>query len=227
LVLLLPLGAAFVFYIWLSYARFGSFVGVNYDYYVNPVHSEFAHKYGIFSPRRIPFSLADYFSLRFPGIERQPPFLMADRHSYNYPSLFSNPDSEAYLSLLWSSSWLVFAAIMGIVCLVRRKVDVLGWGIAAAFVVQFLCILSYFVLAQRYATDLYPFLIFCLVIFLGSGGTALLRSRHLLIGLVAFSVVINSLVTVSWLVDADLNVPPETRAAWERLVGRHSYEKWK
>jgi hypothetical protein len=227
LVLLLPLGAAFVFYIWLSYARFGSFVGVNYDYYVNPVHSEFAHKYGIFSPRRIPFSLADYFSLRFPGIERQPPFLMADRHSYNYPSLFSNPDSEVYLSLLWSSSWLVFAAIMGIVCLVRRKVDVLGWGIAAAFVVQFLCILSYFVLAQRYATDLYPFLIFCLVIFLGSGGTALLRSRHLLIGLVAFSVVINSLVTVSWLVDADLNVPPETRAAWERLVGRHSYEKWK
>src|ERR1700756_1182511 len=97
LVLLLPLGAAFVFYIWLSYARFGTFTGVNYDYYVNPVHSEFAHKYGIFSPRRIPFSLADYFSLRFPGIERQPPFLVADRHSYNYPSLFSNPDSEVYL----------------------------------------------------------------------------------------------------------------------------------
>jgi hypothetical protein len=227
LVLFLPLGAAFVFYIWLSYARFGSFVGVNYDYYVNPVHNEFAHKYGLFSLRRIPFSLADYFNLRFPGTERQPPFLTANRHSYNYPSLFSNPDSEVYISLLWSSSWLVFAAIMGIVCFVRRKVDLLEWGIAAALVVQFLCILSYFVLAQRYATDLYPFLIFCLVVFLGSGGTTLLRSRNLLIGLVALSVVINSLATVSWLVDADLNVPPETRAAWERLVGRHSYEKWK
>ena len=88
LALLLPIGAAFAFYIWLSYARFGSFVGVNCDYYVNPVHNEFVHKYGLFSPRRIPYSLADYFSLRFPSIERQPPFLVADRHSYNYPSLF-------------------------------------------------------------------------------------------------------------------------------------------
>jgi hypothetical protein len=228
LALLLPLGAAFVFYIWLSYARFGSFVGVNYDYYVNPVHNEFAHKYGLFSLRRIPFSLADYFSLRFPGTERQPPFLMANRHSYNYPSLFSNPDSEVYISLLWSSSWMVFAAFMGITCLFRRKgFNLFARGATVALLAQFVCILSYFVLAQRYATDLYPFLIFCLVVFLGSGGTILLRSRHLLIGLVALSVAINSLATISWLVDADQNVPPETRASWERLVGRHSYEKWK
>src|SRR5439155_1440009 len=94
-----------------------------------------------------------------------PSFVAVDRHLYNHPSLFSNSDSEVYISLLWSSSWLVFAGIMGIVCLVRRKVDLLGWGIAAALVIQFLCILSYFVLAQRYATDFYPFLIFCLVIF--------------------------------------------------------------
>ena len=139
LALFLPLGAGLAFYLWLSYARFGTFTGVNYDCYVNPVHSEFAHKYGIFSPRRIPYSFADYFSLRLPSLERRPPFVAVDRHLYNYPSLFSNPDSEVYISLLWSSSWLVFAAIMGIVCLVRRKVDLLGWGIiAAALVVQFL-----------------------------------------------------------------------------------------
>jgi hypothetical protein len=228
LALFLPLGAGLAFYLWLSYARFGTFTGVNYDYYVNPVHSEFAHKYGIFSPRRIPYSFADYFSLRLPSLERRPPFVAVDRHLYNYPSLFSNPDSEVYISLLWSSSWLVFAAIMGIVCLVRRKADLLGWGIiAAALVVQFLCILSYFVLAQRYATDLYPFLVFCLAMFLGSGGSELLWSRHIIIGLVALSVVMNSLATVSWLVDADLNVPAETRAAWKKLLGRHSYEKWK
>jgi hypothetical protein len=227
LALFLPLGAAFVFYIWLSYARFGTFTGVNYDYYVNPVHSEFAHKYGIFSPRRIPYSFADYFSSRVPSLERRPPFVAVDRHFYNHPSLFSNPDSEVYISLLWSSSWLVFAAIMGIVCFVRRKVDLFEWGVAAAFVVQFLCILLYFVLAQRYAADFYPFLIFCLVIFLGSGGSEMLWSRYIIIGLVVLSIVINSLATVSWLVDADLNVPAETRAAWEKLLGRHSYEKWK
>ena len=223
LVLFLPLGAAFVFYVWLSYARFGSFVGINYEYYVNPVHSEFAREYGLFSLRRIPYSLADYFSLRFPAIGRQPPFLVADRHSYNYPSLFSNPDSEVYISLLWASSWLVFAAVMGIICLFRRKgLNLFARGASLALLAQFVCILSYFLLAQRYATDLYPFLIFCLVVFLAAGETALLRSRHLLIGLVALSVVINSLTTVSWLINADQNVPAETRAAWEKLLGQSS-----
>jgi hypothetical protein len=228
LVLVLPLGVAFAFYVWLSYARFGSFVGVNYDYYINPVHSEFAHKYGVFSPRRIPYSFADYFSLRFPSIERQPPFLVADRHSYNYRSLFSNPDSEVYISLLWSSGWLVFAAIMGITCLVRRKgLDLFERGVTLALFAQFLCILSYFLLAQRYATDLYPFLIFCLAVFLGSGGTTLLWSRRILTGLVALSVVINSLATVSWLVHADQNVPTETKGVWEKMLGRDSHEKSK
>jgi hypothetical protein len=219
--LILPLGAALIFYIWLSYARFGSFTGVNFDYYINPVHSEFAHKFGVFSPRRIPYSFSDYFSLRFPSLEREPPFLAADRHSYNYPTLYSNDFSEVYLPLPWSSGWLVFGAIMGISCLLRRKrADLFQRGAAVALFVQFLCILSYFLLAERYATDfllaeryatdLCPFLIFCFIIFLSSGGAALVRSRHVLIGLIVPSTVVNSLATVSWLVDADQNVPPET-----------------
>jgi hypothetical protein len=228
LALLLPLGAAFAFYVWLSYARFGSFVGVNYDSYINAVHNEFAHKYGVFSPRRIPYSFADYFSLRFPTVESQPPFLVADRHSYDYPSLFSNPFSEVYLSLLWSSGWLIFAATMGITYLVRRKRgDLFERGAAVALLTQFLCILSYFTLAQRYATDLYPFLVFCLVVYLCSGAAAVPWLRRVLIGFVALSVVINSLATVSWLVGADQNVPAETKAAWEKLLGRHSHEESK
>jgi hypothetical protein len=221
--LLFPLAAAFAFYVWLSYARFGSVTGVNYDYYINPVHSEFAHKYGVFALRRIPYSFADYFSLHFPGLEPEPPFLRADRHSYSHPSLFSNPYSEVYISLVWCSGWLVFAAIMGIACLIRRKgIDLFEMGLVVALFTQFFCVLSYFLLAQRYTTDLYPFLIFCLVIFLGSGSVALTRSRYVLVGLVALSVAVNSLATISWLVNADQNVPTETKAAWEKLLGRHS-----
>jgi hypothetical protein len=221
--LLFPLGAAFAFYVWLSYARFGSLTGVNYDYYINPVHSEFAHKYGVFALRRIPYSFADYFSLHFPGLDREPPFLTAGRHSYGHPSLFSNPDSEVYISLVWCSGWLVFAAIMGIARLIRRKgIDLFEMGLVVALFTQFFCVLSYFVLAQRYTTDLYPFLIFCLVIFLGSGSVALTRSHYVIVGLVALSVVVNSLATISWLVNADQNVPTETKAAWEKLLGRHS-----
>ncbi len=226
--LLLPLGAALAFYVWLSYARFGSPFGVNFGYYINPVHAEFAHKFGVFSPRRIPYSFADYFSLRFPAVQSEPPFLAADRHSYDYPWLYSNDFSEVYLPLPWCSGWLVFGAIMGIICLVRRScADAFERGAAVALFGQCLCILSYFLLAQRYAADLYPFLIFCLVIFLCSGGLALLRSRHLIIGLIAVSILVNSLATISWLIDADQNVPTTTKAAWEKLLGRHSLEKRK
>jgi hypothetical protein len=219
--LFLPLGAALSFYVWLGYARFGSLTGVNYDYYINPVHSEFAHEFGVFSPRRILHSFADYFSLRFPSFQRDPPFLAADRHSYDYPRLFSNPFSEVYLSVLWCSSWVVFGAIMGIICLVRDKcVHLFERGVAVALFIQCLYILSFFLLAQRYAADLYPFLIFCFVIFLRSRGIALVRSRHVIIGLVTLSVIANSLATLSWLVEADQNVPAETKAVWKKLLGR-------
>src|SRR4030095_1527166 len=213
LALLLPLGAAFAFYVWLSYARFGSFLGVNYDYYIDSVHSDFAHKYGVFNPRRIPYSFADSSSLLFPALQHDPPFIGADRHSYIHPSLFSLPFSEVYVSLLWCSAWLVFAALMGITCLVRRRsVNLFEQGTAIALFAQFLCMLSFFTLAQRYATDLYPFLIFCFVVFLSSSRAALPRSRHIIIGLVALSVVINSLATVSWLVKAEQKVRAETKA---------------
>ena len=225
--LVLPLSAALIFYVWLNYARFGSLTGANYyDYYINPVHAEFAHKYGVFSLRRIPYSFADYFSLPLPTLEREPPFVRADRHFYDYPSLYSNDFSEVYLPLPWCSGWLVFGAIMGITCLVRRDgADAFERGAATALFVQFLCILSFFALAQRYAADLYPFLIFCVIIFLRSGGMALVRSRHVIIGLVCLAIIVNSLATVSWLIGPDQNVPSETRAAWERLLERHSVEK--
>jgi hypothetical protein len=221
--LVLPLTAALIFHTWLSYARFGNVTGVDFDYYINPVHREFARKFGVFSPRRLPYSFADYFSLHFPSLQREPPYLAANRHSYDYPSLFSNDFSEVYLPLPWCSGWLVFGAIMGITCLVRRHgAAAFERGAAVALFAQFLCILSYFLLAQRYAADLCPFLIFCFIIFLGSGGVALFRSRHVIIGLIALSVVVNSLATVSWLVEADMNVPAETRAKWDQFLGRTS-----
>jgi hypothetical protein len=112
---------------------------------------------------------------------------------------------------------------MGIACLVRRDgADAFERGAATALFVQFLCVLSFFALAQRYAADLYPFLIFCLIIFFRSGGMALVRSRHVIIGFVCLSMAVNSLATVSWLIGPDQNVPSETRAAWAKLLGRHS-----
>jgi hypothetical protein len=112
---------------------------------------------------------------------------------------------------------------MGIVCLIRRKGgNLFELGLGVALFTQLFCVLSYFLLAQRYTTDLYPFLIFCLVVFLDSGGVGLTRSRYAIVGLVALSVVVNSLATISWLVNADQNVSTETKAAWEKLLGWNS-----
>ena len=221
--LFLPLGAGLAFYLLLCYARFGSFAGISFDHYINPIHREFAHKYGIFSWQRIPYSVADYFGLRFPSLQWQAPFLKADRHFFAHSQLYSLPFSETYLPIPWAASWLLAGAILGAICLVRRNcADLFERGTAAAFALQCLGILSYYALSQRYSVDLYPFLIFCLLVFLRSGGVFLARAYRVMIGLVLVSIMVNSLATVSWLVDSDQNVRPETRAIWNRFLGRSS-----
>jgi len=196
---------------------------VSYEHYINPVHREFAHKHGIFSLQRAPYSFADYFNLRIPEYQDRPPFIRAERHLYDYPSFYSLPFSETYLSITWSSSWIILGAIMGIISLFRsHRSDWLERWIAVAFFSQFLLLLSFHALAQRYATELYPFLILSLLVFLRTGGAALLRLRHVLVGLVAISIIVNSLATVSWLAEVDQNVGPETRAMWNVVLGRAS-----
>jgi hypothetical protein len=218
--LCLPLAAALAFHLLLNHAKFGSFTGATYDFYINPVHREFAHRHGIFNLKRVPYSFADYFSLVPPSFHVQPPFLRVDRHVLSNSAPFSLPLSETFLSLPWCSSWLVVGAIMGISCLFGRgRADNFQRWVAVALFVQFVCMLSYFALAQRYAADLYPFLIFCLVVFLGAGGIVLVRVRHLLIGLVAISMVINSLATAFWLA-SDRNLPAETRTFWSVIAGK-------
>ena len=213
--LLLPLGTALIFHLFLSYAKFGSFLGASYEHYINPTHREFVLKHGIFGLQRVPYSFADYFILRRPEFQHGPPFLKAQHfRSYNHPSLFSNPFTETYSSLFWSSSWITLGAMVGVLLLLRPKAsDGIDRAIALALFFQLICVLSYFALAQRYTAEFYPFLVFCFFILLRSGGTTLFRMRYAFIGLVALSVVINSLATASWL-EEDRNLPIETHNFW-------------
>jgi hypothetical protein len=220
--LFLPLGAAFIFYLFLTYARFGDLSGMPLRYSLNSEQREFAVKHGLFRLERVPYSFADYFFLRYPEPQRDPPFLKADRQIYDYPDLYVMYFTETYSSLLWCSSWVVFGAVIGVAMLLRRgdapRVD---RAIAAIFFLQVFLILSFMGLAQRYTAEFYPFLVFAFLFFLRQGNAAF-RFRYLFIALVVVSVTINSLTTVSWLVDGDLNVPRETRAKWEEFLGRPS-----
>jgi hypothetical protein len=217
--LLLPLAAGLLFQVLLNFAKFGSFTGATYDFYIDSVHREFAQKHGIFNLNRVPYSFADYFSLAPPSFHLQPPFLRVDRHWLANSAPFSLPFSETFLSVPWCSSWLVSGAIVGTVLLVRSsRTDYFQRWVAAALFAQFICILSYFALAQRYAADLYPLIIFCFLVFLSAGGMVLMRIRGVVIWLVAISIIINSLATAFWLA-SDPNLPPETRLFWSRIAG--------
>ena len=221
-VLLLPLGAALLFYLSLSYARFGDFSGMNMRYNINPVQRDFAVKHGPFQLKRVPYSFADYFVLRTPQLQREAPFLKAGRQDCDHEDLYVMRFTETYSSLLWSSSWLLLGAVIGMAMLLRPGgADAVDRAIAGIFLLQVVVILSFMGLAQRYLAELFPFLIFAFLICLRQGKIAF-QLRYVLMGLVVVSVVINSLTTLSWLVEADMNVPAETRAKWNQYLGRTS-----
>jgi hypothetical protein len=191
-------------------------------YSANSVQRQFAEKYGLFRIVRVPYSFADYFVLRSPKPQREAPFLEANRTDHRHETLYVMPFTETFSSLLWSSSWILLGAVIGVAKLLRPGgTDGVDRAIAAIFLLQVIVILSFMGLAQRYVAELFPFLIFIFLIFLRQGKIAF-QLRYLLIGLVVVSVVINSLTTVSWLVDADMNVPVETRTKWNQFLGRTS-----
>jgi hypothetical protein len=216
--LLSPLAAGLAFYLFLSYARFGTWAGIDYYHYINPVHREFVAAHGMFSVTRIPCSFADYFTFHFPSVSARPPLLTGGRHPVGCESLYSLPFSENFLSITWASSWLIAGALAGIVFLIKRGTGRLleRWTAAALFV-QFLLILTHFALAQRYSAELYPLLIFCCVIFLRHARSVILPTA--MIVLVAASSFINFETTATWISD-DGALPIETRMFWSRLAGK-------
>ena len=220
--LLLPLGVALGFYLFLSYARFGDFSGMNMRYNINPVQRDFAVKHRLFRIERVPYSFADYFVLRTPKLQRQAPFLKANRQDYGHENLYVMPFTETYSSLLWSSSWILLGAMIGVAMLLRPGGgDGVDRAVAAILLLQAIIILCFMGLAQRYLAEFFPFLIFAFFIFLQQGKIAF-QLRYLFTGLVVLSALINSLTTVSWLVEADMNVPAATRAKWNNFLGRSS-----
>jgi hypothetical protein len=219
--LFLPLGAAFVFYVFLTYARFGSFSGMPLRYSTNSEQRGFALNHGLFRLERIPYRFADYFILRRPELKHEPPFLLAGRQPHQHPTLYVMPFTETYSSLLWCSSWILLGAALGVAILLRPGgSDGVERTIAAILFLQVIIILSFMGLAQRYTADFFPFLVFAFFVFLRSG--PVFRLRYTLIAVVAVSAVINSLSTLSWLVEADMNVPAKTRAKWNKFLGRTS-----
>ena len=188
----------------------------------NQEQQKFALEHGQFRFERVPYSFADYFFLRCPEFQDKPPYLKATRERYDHPTLYVMPFTETYSSLLWCSSWILLGAVIGVARLLRPGgSDGMDRTVAGILLLQVIVILTFMGLAQRYLAEFYPFLTFAFLFFLMSGRFAF-QLRYLLIALVVVSVVINSLTTVSWLLEADFNVPAETKATWNKFLGRTS-----
>jgi len=212
--LLVPLAAALVFYVILTYAKFGHLSGMPLDYSINQDQRNFALKHGIFSIVRVPYSFADYFFLRYPEPQHEFPFLRVVWRYFNHPNLYVMPFTETHLSIIWSSSWLLVGAIIGLILLGRESTDVLDRGMAISLLAQVILILSFMGLCQRYTAEIFPFLIFCFIIFLRKGGLVLVRMQYTILGFVALCTIINTLSTAFWLAH-DTNLPIETRTFWK------------
>src|SRR5438552_16958262 len=85
----------------------------------NPTPPQFAKKYGLFRLERVPYSFADYFFLRWPKFQPEPPFLKAGGEMYDHPTLYVMAFTETYSSLSWCSSWIVLGAVIGVAMLLR------------------------------------------------------------------------------------------------------------
>jgi hypothetical protein len=134
---------------------------------------------------------------------------------FNHPNLYVMPFSETHLSILWSSSWVLLGATIGVILLGRRgSTDWLDRGIAIALLAQVIIILSFMGLAQRYTAEIFPFLIFCFIVFLRKNGMVLVHMRYAILALIALSIIINTLSTAFWL-GQDKNLPTETRTFWQ------------
>jgi hypothetical protein len=148
--------------------------------------------------------------------------LKATRQVYRHENLYVVPFTETYSSLLWSSSWILLGGVIGVAMLLRPGgANGVERAVAAIFLLQVIVILSFMGLAQRYLAEFFPFLIFIFLIFLRQGKIAF-QLRYLFIGLVVVSVLINGLSTISWLVEADMNVPVSIQEKWNQFLGRTS-----
>jgi hypothetical protein len=218
--LCLPLGAAVLFYLWLNYAKFGDPFGSGFKYYVNPTQRQFAEKHGLFNVERVPYSFADYFFLRRPEYSTKPPFLRTTRAYYGYPDLYVMPFTETYLSLAWSSAWIILGALAGIGFLLWPKgSDAVERTIALILLAQVIAVLSFIGMAQRYTAEFFPFLIFIFLLFLRNG-RAVSRLRYVTIVLVLTSVLLNFFATSHWLMENDWNQPGELRVIWSTFLRR-------
>jgi hypothetical protein len=199
---LLPAAVLLLVQLWYNHDRFGSiFIFVQYDlmdFMRNDAEAMaiLADK-GKFNLERLAPAMSNYFGLKPEFIAQQFPWFRIAPPSYPDAGLYPRLFDSYLISLTLSASWLVLGAGGGLAMLVRGRRSPLTALCALAFFSQFLLISAYYILEERYAVDLLPFLIFCFAILLSeiaSRGWLVGRAKDVVTVLI-FTVAVSSIVT--------------------------------
>lgn len=221
-----PALAAGLFLLWYDYARFGS-IWKTFDFAATYV---FPDKIGgVMNVARVPSALWNYFGFTTASLSAQPPFFQLAQVKYLNDAIFFGW-KEQTLSLTLGSCWLVFAAALGLLSVLRRW---RSWefAVSLAFLPEIAVIVSFYFVTQRYAAEFLPILVFLFALFLRDGArTARLGGRFafLLLGLAVLSAGVTVASTLQWNMVDNGDVPREYKARLARLIGRSGHvSDWK
>jgi hypothetical protein len=115
---------------------------------------------GIWNLGRLSMALINYFGVRGEFFSPRPPFFRMPEYLVSNPSLAFAKYREWTISLTIASSWLVVGALWGFILILRRPRSPLTLGVAASFIPQWLCILGFAGITQRYCAEFLPLLVF-------------------------------------------------------------------
>lgn len=202
--MLLPFAVGVVFYGWYNYARFGSpfklidFHAYNFLYYDPPAWKTF-QTFGATNIRRLWTGFFNYF-LPVPGnFTSEFPFVQMVQAHHLSAKLYFTTYREWVFSLFLASPWIFLTSILGAMKLPERPLA--RWA-PVMFLPQWILILTYYFISQRFVLDFLPLLV-CLSVFFLASVQLHGREGKILIGtltfLVVFSIITTVLSTLWWM----------------------------
>ena len=204
---------------WYNAARWGSpSVFVDLTGYAQRDAWGFVLEQGQWNVHRLTTGFYSYFTVSREQFLAQPPFVRLVLPEYLDAAYF--PEfRQGVLSIPVSAPLLLPAAVVGMVLAVRRRPRFLAPLAATALLSsQIVLICGFYHIAHRYSLEIYPTLVFASLCFLALVPAARLTRATAAVGVVllAFSVGVNALSQIHWLVHTSLQTPPALRDTLHR-----------
>lgn len=218
---LLPAAAGGIAQLWYNWKRFGSlftFIDFRYLAYIaqNETTASVLRATGNFSLQRLPSGIWNYFGFTS-SFGTGVPVGFGVGHPVWTPSELYPPEFREYvIPLTFTAIWTLVLFALGVRYLARSGTvrEILA---SLCFLPQFLLICSYYIITERYALDLLPFLFFVGLFSFSSVSLLIERERAfriLFVFLIFFSITSSVTSTLSWIPKSNHKLPKEYKAHW-------------